>query len=243
MGATLEALRTLQHIELQIVDIRRQLAAKRKSVERQTAKVRAAEEALANGRAESKQTQVAADLADVDLKGRDATVNRLRDTLNTVRTNKEYAAVLSQLNNEKADRSRLEMKVLELMAAVEEKRKALTEQETALRAEGDRAATLRAQLEQAESSFAARLAALEREREQAAGQLSPKTLELFNRISERYDGEVMARVVQVHPRRQEFICDGCNMSLAAERANALATRDDVFTCDNCGRILHLDKGT
>ena len=39
------------------------------------------------------------------------------------------------------------------------------------------------------------------------------------------------------------ICDGCNMSLAAERANALLTRDDVITCDSCGRILYIEKDT
>ena len=29
--------------------------------------------------------------------------------------------------------------------------------------------------------------------------------------------------------------------LAAERANLLMTRDDVITCDNCGRILYIEK--
>jgi predicted nucleic acid-binding Zn-ribbon protein len=30
------------------------------------------------------------------------------------------------------------------------------------------------------------------------------------------------------------------MSLNAEHANALATRDEIRTCDNCGRILYLE---
>ena len=47
MGATLEALRVLQDVELQIVDIRRQLAAKERAVKRQTAKLRAAERTAA----------------------------------------------------------------------------------------------------------------------------------------------------------------------------------------------------
>lgn len=242
MGATLEALRTLQDIELQIVDIRGQLASKQRSVQRQAAELRAAEEALAAGRADLRRNQIAADEVQLDVKGRDANVNRLRDNLNVVRTNKEYAAVLSQLNNEKADRSRLETRAFDLMAAVEAKRGALSEQEGAVREETQRLSNLKAQLAQAEGSFAGRLTTLEQQRGEAAGQLSPKALGLFNRISERYEGEVMARVVQVHPRRQEYLCDGCNMSLAIERANALATRDDVFTCDNCGRILYLENG-
>ena len=132
MGATLEALIELQDVELQIVDIRRQLAAKQRSMARQAAKVRSAEEAFAQAKADLKRTQVAADEADVDVKGRDANVNKLRDNLNTVRTNKEYAAILSQLNNEKADRTRVEARALELMSEVEVKRKSLGEFETTL---------------------------------------------------------------------------------------------------------------
>jgi uncharacterized protein len=241
MGATLESLHALQDIELQIVDIRRQLQAKERSVKRQTGKLKEAEDALANERDELRRAQMEQDELDVDLKGREANVSRLRDTLNAVRTNKEYAAVLSQLNNEKADKSRLETRAFELLENVEAKKRTFATHEEAVQQEARRLATLETQFAQARGSFADRLTALERQRAQAEEQLDAKTLDLFNRISERYEGEVMARVVQVHPRRQEYLCEGCNMGLAAERANLLMTRDDVITCDNCGRILYIDK--
>jgi predicted nucleic acid-binding Zn-ribbon protein len=243
MGAMLDALLALQDIELQVVDIRRQLAARQRNVKQQTARLRAAEEALAAERAELKRTQVQMDDVDVDLKSRSAHISRLRDNLNTVRTNKEYAAVLSQLNNEKADVTRLESRAFELLAAVEARKKTVAEHEEAVQHEAQRVTALESQVAQAQTSFTDRLAALERQRAAAGHDLDAKALELFNRISERYDGEVMARVVQMHPRRQEYLCEGCNMSLAAERANALLTRDEVITCDNCGRILHMPKAT
>lgn len=241
MGALLESLLTLQEIELQIVDIRRQLAAKERGVSRQATKLRTAEEALAAERDELRRMQMQADELDVDLKSRGAHVGKLRDNLNTVRTNKEYAAVLTQLNNEKADLTRLEARAFELMAAVETRKKALAEHEDAVRQERERLSHLEGQHAQTRDSFAERLKTLLQQREEAADHLGPKALDLFNRVSERYEGEVMARVIQVHPRRTEFLCEGCHMSLAAERANALMTRDDLITCDNCGRILHLTK--
>ena len=243
MGAMLDALLALQDIELQIVDIRRQLTARQRRVRQQAAKHRAAEETLAAEREEHKRSQIQMDDVDVELKSRSAHISRLRDALNTVRTNKEYAAVLSQLNNEKADVTRLEARAFDLLNAVEAKKKALAERQAAVEHEAQRLAALQSQVGQAQSSFTDRLAALERQREAAGRDLEPKALELFSRISERYEGEVMARVIQVHPRRQEYLCEGCNMSLAAERANALLTRDDVITCDNCGRILHMPKST
>lgn len=239
MGAVLESLLSLQEIELQIVDIRRQLAARQRSVERQLAKCETVEQALAAEKDELRRVQIEQDELDVDLKARAAHVAKLRDNLNSVRTNKEYAAVLSQLNNEKADMTRLEARGIELLAAVEARKKSAAERQVAVQHEEQRLANVRTQLAQAEASFADRLAALERKRDAAADGVQDKDLALFNRISERYEGEVMARVMQVHPRRQEFICEGCNMSLAAERANALMSRDEVITCDNCGRILYM----
>jgi uncharacterized protein len=241
MGAVLESLLALQEVELQIVDIQRQLAAKERSVKRQAAKLRTAEETLATHREEMKRAQIQMDEVDMDLKSRNAHVAKLRENLNTVKTNKEYAAVLSQLNNEKADVTRLETRAYELMSAVEAKKKALAEHQEAVQQEVQRLATIEHQFAQAQGSFTDRLAALDKQREHACLHLDAKTLDLFNRISERYEGEVMARVSQVHPRRQEYLCEGCNMSLAAERANMLMSRDDVITCDNCGRILHIVK--
>lgn len=241
MGATLEALLALQDVELQIVDIRRQLAAKQRNVQRQAAKLRGAEAALAAARDDLKHTQAEMDSLDLDLKGRGANITRLRDNLNTVRTNKEYAAILSQLNTQKADVSRLEARAFQLLESVEAKKRSIAEHQQTVAQEAARLANLQAQLEQAQQSFAQRLRDLEQQREAAAERVDGAALALFNRVSEHYDGEVMARVVRTHPRRDEYMCDGCNMGLAIERANALLTRDELITCDNCGRILYIEK--
>jgi len=243
MGALLESLLALQDIELQIVDIHRQLAAKQRGVKRQAAKLRSAEEALETETEQLKSTQIHMDEIDVDLKSRSVHVGQLRDNLNTVRTNKEYAAVLSQLNTEKADVTRLETRAFELLSAVEEKKTAVTTCREQAHHEAQRLANLEQQFAQVRESFAGRLEQLQQARDRASHELDAGALDMFNRVSERYDGEVMARVIKPHPRRQEFLCDGCNMSLAAERANALMTRDEVITCDNCGRILYIVKDT
>ncbi len=243
MGSTLQALRELQDVELQIVDIRRQLARRERFAAAQAQKLESVRGSLQTERDELKRGQAEVDALDLELKTRNANVNRMREHLNTVRTNKEYATVLSALNNEKADATRLEGRAIELMEKIDTRKKQFAERERQEQQEAARLRDLQGQLEQAQQSFASRLTTLEGQRDQAAEQLSREVLDMFNRVSERYEGEVMARVTRTHPRRDEFICEGCNMSLAAERANALLTRDDVITCDNCGRILHMPKST
>lgn len=129
------------------------------------------------------------------------------------------------------------------MEGVEVQRQVVSEREAEQRAEAARLTDLTAQSEQSRQTFSEKLAALQHQRQLAAEQIGPSTIVLFDRLSERYEGDVMAGIERTHPRRDEFICGGCHMTLSAELANALMVHDDVLTCKNCGRILHIEKGT
>jgi predicted nucleic acid-binding Zn-ribbon protein len=243
MGAMLQALVALQEIELQIVDIQRQLDRKQRQVGAQTRRLQSARQAIETERAQVKRTQAEFDGLDVDIKGRSANITRLREHLNTVRTNKEYAAVLAKLNNEKADVSRLEARALEMMQAIDARKLELSEHERAESTEAERLEDLQAQLQQAHESFSGHLDQLQAQRQQATGNLDLKTTALFDRLSERYEGEVLAEVERPDPRRDEFLCAGCHMSLRADVANTLKSRDEIVTCKSCGRILFMHKET
>jgi len=243
MGAQLQALLALQEIELQIVDIRRQLDRRQRLVGAQQKKLAALQNTLEAQRQEIRRSQAQFDDLDVDIKGRSANINRLREHLNTVRTNKDYAAVLARLNNEKADLGRLESRALELMQGIEARKRELAEQEQAVEVEARRLAELEAELEQARHSFAGRLEDLERRRRAAADEIDQNAVRLFERLSQHYDGEALAEVERAGPRQEEFVCAGCHMSLRAEVANTLKSRDELVTCKNCGRILFLPKET
>jgi len=243
MGAKLQALAALQDIELQIVDIRRQLQRKERRLNAQRRKLKAAREAIATERSSVRKSQSEFDTLDLDIKGRSANIERLREHLNTVRTNKEYATVLARLNNEKADVSRLETRALQIMQGIEVRKRELAEHEQTESVEAERLEDLQAQLEQAQGSFTGRLERLQKQREEAAEGVEPKTITLFDRLSERYEGEVLAEVERTNPRKDEFICSGCHMSLRVEVANMLKSRDEIVTCKSCGRILFMHGDT
>ncbi|MBN2447508.1 MAG: hypothetical protein JXO22_12320 [Phycisphaerae bacterium] len=243
MGPKLQGLLELQDIELQIVDIRRQLARRERAVKAQGKKLDDLHRALESQRGELQRAQIQMDEADLDLKSRTSHIGRLRERLNSVRTNKEYAAVLSELNNEKADASKIETRALEMMAALDQQKSSLAEQRQTEEKEVQRLADVQAQLDQAKQAFAEKLAALQKQRKLAAEEIDQSALVLFDRLSERYDGEALAQIERTHPRRDEFVCNGCFMSLSAEVANACLTHDEVVTCNNCGRILWMEKGS
>lgn len=241
MGATIQALVELQEVELQVVDIRRQIAAKEKRVLAQQARVATLQKEVAAQRDQNRHVQMEFDAIDLEIKSRNANVSKLREQLNTVRTNKEYAAILSEMNTARADISRIETRGLELMQQLESRKSEVGAKEKSIADEEMRLSELRSEWERSQQSFSERLARLTAQRDAAASKLHPDVLRMFNRCSERFDGEVMARVVRTNPRKDDFVCEGCNMNVSAERANALLSRDDISTCSNCGRIFYMMK--
>jgi len=241
VGAKTRALLEYQEIELQIVDIKRQLARKQRQVDAQTKKLDTVKLANSGENNELRKAQMQIDEVDLELKARSGHVAKLREHLNTVKTNKEYAAVLSQLNNENADLRKLETRGLELMQVLEDRKKAMGTRLESEKVEVDRLAVLQADFDQTKALFAERLAELESQRAQAASAIEKSILDAFHRLSERYEGEAMAECTRVNPRRDDFSCSGCNMSLTADMANALRTRDEALICKNCGRLLYFKE--
>lgn len=240
MGPTFQALRDLHEIELQIVDIRQQLSRKQNAIDYHDKRLAALRRTLQEQRQVLLITQKEADALDLDLKARGAQVARLRSQLNAARTNKEYAAVLQELNTQKADESRIEAGTLEKLERVEKQRALCNETEAQVAQAAADLAAAREQHERTAASLSGRLARLTEQRERALERLPAQVAQLFERASERYEGEAMARIVRPNPRRDEFLCEGCNMGVNLERYNAIMTRDEVQTCPSCGRILYVD---
>jgi hypothetical protein len=241
MGATLQALRALQDIELQIIDIRQQIARKERALQTQQRLLNSIDQTLAEQRAQLTTLQKQADAMDLDLKTRSAHVAKLRAQLNSSRTNKEYAAVLAELNTQKADETRVESTTMELLEGVDQQRTVCKETQAQRSQVEARMAEARELLDRTRESLDARLRELQQRRDEAASAIAPEVAHMFDRTSVRFEGEAMARIVRTHPRRDEFMCEGCNMSVNLERFNAVVTRDEVQTCASCGRILFVER--
>ena len=50
----------------------------------------------------------------------------------------------------------------------------------------------------------------------------------------------VTEIRKTHPKRDEFVCEGCNVKVTLEMVNSLQTRDEIQVCHSCGRILFLD---
>lgn len=239
MGATLDALHRLQEIELQLAEVKGRIDRRYRAVKRQEERIAQIDADIASRLETIKRDQIDADRLELDMKGREATIAKHRQQLNEAKTNKEYSAILTQLNTEKADSSKVEERVLTMMGELEAKKKSIEEIKAARAAEVSRRDELVAEAKAAEDAAKSRLDELRAQRAKAAADVPEMALGLFTRIAEKNEGEALAKVVRTHPKRAEYACDGCNMAINIEQVNAVMSRDEAVLCNSCKRILYM----
>lgn len=240
MGATLDALFRLQKIENQLRSVRGQIESRNRRVTAQNRRIVTLQQQLDENQQAASRAQTEANNLELERKTHEAHIAKLREALNQAKSNKEYAAILTQLNTDKADALKLEDRVLAGLTRVDELKKQADQVKAQLSKEQARLAELKKEAAEHEARLSREMQDLENQREEAADTIGPENLHAFERACERHGGEAMAVVERVHPRQAEYICTGCHMSLPLEHVNALQTRDEVQLCPNCLRILCLD---
>lgn len=241
MGTTLAALQRLQAVETQLAEIRNRITALGRRVELQEKKLRQMDEALSSEQRELQARQMEADRLELDMKSYEAEISKLRTALNSAKTNKEYAAILTQLNTVKVDSGKVEERALEMIARVDELKQKMATARSAREAEEKRRDELRAEAQRYEAECKDRLASLTRQRNETADSVPAQALKLFDRVASKNDGKALAMVVRTNPRREEFACECCNMSITLQQVNALLSRDEPVLCHTCGHILFLES--
>jgi len=241
MGELLEALHRLQGVELKLAGLRRTEESKKRRINTSRRQSKEAEDQLAKAETAVRDSQMRIDSLTLDVDVREESIDKHRTALSQAKTNKEYAAILTAINTEKADNTKLETQVLQLL----EDNKKLKEQVLEIQANRDRLSERIANAVEDLDAFRDRTQE-ERDRQQAqrdlcAEDIPPEALNTFIRVAERHDGEAMVPVLRLHPKRQEYACSGCNMTLTLEVISSLQTGNELQFCKTCGRLLYLDE--
>ena len=237
MGPVLNGLMKLQSVENRLRAEKTKLTRCRRNVIIQENLIRSLQNALEAKKEEVQLTKVQYDRLELELKSQDETIAKLRASLNNAKTNKEYAAVLTQLNTTKADSSKLENQILDLLKVIEtdeaecqDIQKQIDEQKQALD-------QTRKDSESLAAKYQAEIDNIQAEWDKIAKTISSDPLNIFKRVAETYDGQAVAIVEQSEDKSGTYSCGGCFMGIPAESVNMLMTKDEIIRCPNCTRIL------
>ncbi|MCH7558316.1 MAG: hypothetical protein IIB56_12795 [Planctomycetes bacterium] len=242
MGPVLNGLVKLQSVENRLRVEKAKLTRCRRNVIIQENQIRSLQNAIEAKKEEVQLSKIQFDRLELELKSRDEQIARLRAALNTARTNKEYAALLTQLNTTKADNSKIESQSLELLKSIEDDETECKEIQNQINEQKQHLEQRRTESEMLAGKYQAEIDKIQAEWDNVAQNIPDKSLEIFKRVTETYDGQAVAVVEQQNGKKGAYSCDGCFMGLTAECVNLLMTKDDIIRCPNCTRILVLGSG-
>jgi len=240
MGPILSSLIDLQAIETKIRKTKKELKKGQEVINKQRRRIEQLQAAIIAKHEEIKLSRIQNDKLELDLKMRDESIARMRVALNSAKTNKEYSAVLTKINTDKANNAKLEDQILALITQIDNDKTACTEIEENIEVETRRLEDISGEVESRQEAIKAKLRELVLQRREAYEKVSLKSRNLFDRLAERYDGEVLAAVDQMNGPKGVYSCGGCYMKVPLEVVNSLMSRDEMVICSNCGRILVLD---
>jgi len=167
-------------------------------------------------------------------------IESLRDKLNNSTSNKEYSALLTEVNTLKADKGGVEERILESMTRLDEIKNAIAEIDAESKERGKVRAVALSERDQRAADVKDRLKELEAERSVAANDVPGEALAKFEEEVEFREDEVMAPVSEHSRKHMEYACGSCQVLLPFEAVNRLLGNGDLTFCGNCGAILYIE---
>ena len=241
MGPTNVALVKLYQADQKLREAQGRLDATTKNVRVQERRVKDLTDRIHATSTRLKEQQVKGHNLDLDLKSRDAHIEKLRTQQQNAKNNKEYQTFLIEINTQKVDRNKVEEDALKVLEGIEKLQAELKDLQAQLQGEQTKAATMKSQITEQTATLQAEIDAIKPEREAASQAVPRQAREAFDRLADRFDGEAMSPLIKPDKRREEYSCSACMMDLVRDVYNKLHTRDELVFCPSCRRILYIPE--
>jgi len=160
-------------------------------------------------------------------------IKRAEGRMSEVKTNKEYQALLSEIDAIKEANSRIEEEILQVMDEIDELKKDLSKREkevgsTLEKIEGERK-KLQEKTAQGEKAWSER----GERRELLSKQIESKLVKLYSTLKEKRQG---VGVVSV----KNETCQGCFLNVPPQMFIEVQKNNALVRCPHCNRILYWD---
>jgi len=171
---------------------------------------------------------------DKDLETGAQKVEKLKTRSSEIKNNKEYQALLKEIEAAELENKAIEDDILVLMEKIDATALQITVAEQRAKEE---AVEIQAEQKQHEAAFAKleeELKAIEEERQKAVARIPKQVLTQYQRLLDTKSGIAIAEA------RGES-CSGCYMSIPPQVYVNVKKNESIITCPNCGRILYFKE--
>ena len=163
-------------------------------------------------------------------------IAKTKTKLSAVKTNKEYSAILAEVDAVKEKISILEDEELELMELLEEKERELLPLKALCKEEEEKLKTYKSKKEAEAERTEKELEAIRERRTELANTLEKSLLEQYSKVSKARGG---LSVVSI----QKNICQGCHHQILPQQVIDVKVGETINHCEQCSRILYWKEET
>ena len=171
---------------------------------------------------------------ELGLSTKEEAIKKFQNQLYSLKSNKEYSAMLKEIEGVKADKSVIEDELLEIFDMVDIKKDQLSKEQERLKLEEQKLAGDKKRINDAIKEIESQLEVLINKRKQLTVEIDPKALAEYERVLSNRSGLAIVCV-------KNDTCQGCFMNVRAQVINEIKMYDRIIFCQMCSRILYLEE--
>ena len=169
---------------------------------------------------------------EMELMGIESKISKYQSQLLEVKTNKEYQAMLHEIETCRAARAALDEKILLEMDETEKRSAALRSMEETLERKGRETSQGKQRLDAEALEFRRRVEALEGERTEIMASIAPAYREPFLKVARQRKGLALVAVLDER-------CGGCHVRVMPKLIQQVRRATGLIACDSCKRFLYV----
>lgn len=158
-------------------------------------------------------------------------IGKSKSRLLTIKSNKEYQAILKEIEDTERGNAEKEDAILGLMEEIEALNEELQHRGKELSAVRSRYEEEKRTVDREVRQAQGEVADMEKHRQDTAGAIDSGLLARYEHLRVRLGGRAVAHV-------ENTTCSGCHLNIPPQMYNELQRRDSLKHCPNCDRIIY-----
>lgn len=230
MDRNLELLIQIQALDIEIYKIDELIKAIPGQIEGIEKEFSASQKELISAKEHQAKLQKELKSKEIDVEAERQKMLKTQHTLLQVKTNKEYAAALAEIETAKSKVTVLEDNILEMMGQIEDYKVAIANKTKILeQKDKERGAKLKKKQDE-RRRFESELSSIVEKREELSALLDKDAIELYLKIRDSRKGLAVVPV-------KDNACQGCFLLVTPQRVQEVRTNEKLIHCIHCNRIL------
>ena len=179
--------------------------------------------------------------ADSEISDLQAKVKHFQEQIGMVRNQREYGALLQEIDTAKEQITGAEERELSAMEQGDEARRLLEERKESFQELDDRYKQELQKWEEQKPEVARRAEELRQQVAELEARVPKQVLAMFDRTRHRYRGNALAMVMEVDRKGPRiWHCGVCNYRVRPQTVVSIQAKN-IETCDSCRRILYIEE--